>query len=78
MELRGVSRVALPLVSVHMSTELHAWVMEMWGSLLLNVVWNVVGVRHTQHQPPTQGGKAGDRGIRDRGALHTAGRRLRG
>lgn len=82
MELRSVGGIAGPLVSVRSrsvssSAVLHAWVVVVWGSVLLDVVW-MMGVRPTQHQPPTQSGKARNWGIRDRGALHTAGGRLGG
>lgn len=39
VELRGVCRVAVLLVSVQSrSVSLHAWVVVMWGSVLLDVV----------------------------------------
>lgn len=54
------------------NTVLHAWVVVVRGSVLLEVV-RVVGVRAAQHQPPPQCGEARNWDIRDRGALHTAG-----
>lgn len=82
VELRSVSGVAGPLAGVlsgnlSSSTVLHAWVVVVWGGLLLDVVW-MVGVRPTQHQLPTQSGKARDWSIRDWGAFHTAGHVLWG
>lgn len=82
IELRGVSRVAGPLVSIQRrsvssSAVLHAWVVVVWGSVLLDVV-RMVGVRPTQHQSPAQSGKARNWGVRDWGALHAAGGRLGG
>lgn len=75
VELRGVSGVVMPPVSVQSkSLSLHAWVR---GSMLLDVV-RMMRVRPAQHQPPAQSGKAGNRGIRDGGALHAAGCRLGG
>lgn len=67
VELRSVSGVAGSLVSVQSrivygSTVLHAWVVVVLGSMLLDVV-RMVGVRPTQHQPPTQSGKARNWGI---------------
>lgn len=67
VELRSVSGVAGPLVSVESrivsgSTVLHAWVVVVLGSMLLDVVW-MMRVRPTQHQPPTQSGKARNWGI---------------
>lgn len=76
MKLRSVSGVAVPLVGVQSSRVLRGWVVVMRRSVLLNVVW-MLGVRATQHQPPAQGGEAWNWGIRDRGALHAAGCRLR-
>lgn len=67
VELRSVSRVAGPLVSVQSwivssSTVLHAWVVVVLGSVLLDVI-GMVRVRPTQHQPPTQSGKARHWGV---------------
>lgn len=83
IELRSVSRVAGPLVSVQSrsvsgSAVLHAWgVVVVWGSVLLDVV-RMVGVRPTQHQSSAQSGKARNWGIRHWGALHATGGRLGG
>lgn len=78
VELWVVSGVALPLVSVQRSgVSLHAWVVVMRGSVLLDVV-RMGLVRTAQHQPPAQGGKPRNRAIRDGGALHAAGCRLWG
>lgn len=84
MELSGGGRVAGPFVSVRSGvvrggTVLCACVVVVvvGVSLLLDVVW-MVGVDPAQHQLPTQGGKARNRDIRNRGALHTAGVRLGG
>lgn len=56
MELRGWIGVAWPLVGVRSRivpsrAVLHTWVLVVWRSMLLDVVW-MVGVRTTQHQPP--------------------------
>lgn len=82
VELRGVSGVAGPLVSVQSGSVsggavLHARVVVVWGSVWLDVV-RMVGVRPAQHQPPTQSGEARNWGVRDRRALHATGGGLRG
>lgn len=76
VKLGGVARVVQPLVGVQNGAVLQGCVVVMLLSVVLDVAC-VVGVRPTQHQPPTQGGEARNWGVRDRGAFHAAGRRLR-
>lgn len=78
VELRSVRGVVVPLVSIQSQsvsgrTVIHAGVVVVWRSVLLDVVGMVVGVRSAQHQPPAQSGEARNWGVRDRRALHAAG-----
>lgn len=73
VKLRSKSGVAVLLVSVWSSTLLHGRVVVMW--VLLDGV-RIVGVRPGQHQPPSEGSKARNWFVKDRGALHAAGCRL--